>query len=75
MRQPTDFQQRLLERIAEGDTDHEIAAALGCAVEEVPSAVNALLAELDARTPEHAVAIGFRTGLLVADVAPPVAPA
>ena len=55
---------RVLELIAEGYTNDQIARALDISEETVKTHVRKLLGALGARCRAHAVAIGFRKGLL-----------
>jgi DNA-binding CsgD family transcriptional regulator len=62
----TDLQLRVLELAAEGLTQDEIAARLGVSVQTIKSHLKAIRLRLAARSTPHAVAIGFRVGLLEA---------
>jgi DNA-binding CsgD family transcriptional regulator len=57
-------QLQVLARLAQGETNAEIGAALQISVETVKTHVRQLLVRLDATTRAHAVAIGFRRGLI-----------
>jgi DNA-binding CsgD family transcriptional regulator len=57
-------EREVLERIAEGASNHEIGEALYLSPQTVKSHVGSLLAKLGARTRAHAVAVAFREGLL-----------
>lgn len=67
----TDRERVLLEGFAAGFTPSQIARQIGRAPTTVYPSVRSLLAKLGAATEAHAVAIGYRLGLLEI---PPVAP-
>ena len=54
----------VLQLVADGLKNGQIAARLWLSVETVKSHVGAISAKLDAHSRAHAVAIGFRQGLL-----------
>lgn len=60
----TGRQREVLEQIANGLTNYEIAMALGVTEETVKSHARKVLALLRARSRAHAVAIGFELGVL-----------
>ena len=62
--QPTARQLEILQLIADGLSNGEIARRLFITEETCKSHVRALLARLQARSRAEAVAIGFRRGLL-----------
>jgi two-component system nitrate/nitrite response regulator NarL len=57
-------QQEVLELVAEGRTEAQIARALGFALTTAKTHKTAMFRTLGARSAAHAVAIGFRQGLL-----------
>jgi DNA-binding CsgD family transcriptional regulator len=57
-------EQQVLELTAEGLTNAEIGKALFVSEETVKSHLRNLLAKLQARSRAHAVALGFRHGLI-----------
>jgi DNA-binding NarL/FixJ family response regulator len=58
----------VLRLLAEGLTNAQVASRLGVATNTVKSRLTALYAGLDARDRAHAVALGYRRGLLDARV-------
>ena len=62
--EPTARETEVLQLIAEGLVNREIGKALFLSEETVKSHVRHLLAKLQARSRAHAVAVGFRRGLL-----------
>jgi len=62
--EPTAREIEVLQLIAEGLVNREIGKALFLSEETVKSHVRHLLAKLQARSRAHAVAVGFRRGLL-----------
>jgi DNA-binding NarL/FixJ family response regulator len=54
----------ILERIAEGSTNGEIAAELGIGIDTVKTHVARILDKLSARDRTHAVSRALRSGLL-----------
>lgn len=62
--EPTPREIEVLQLIAEGLVNREIGKALFLSEETVKSHVRHLLAKLQARSRAHAVAVGFRRGLL-----------
>lgn len=58
-------QRTILHCLANGDTRDEIAAALGIGPETVKTRQAQLYRRLGARNVAHAVAIGFRQGILL----------
>jgi DNA-binding NarL/FixJ family response regulator len=63
--QPTAREIEVLRLIAEGLVNREIGRRLFLSEETVKSHVRHLLAKLQARSRAHAVAVGFRRGLIV----------
>jgi DNA-binding NarL/FixJ family response regulator len=61
---PTKRELQVLELIAEGLANREIGERLFLSEETVKSHVRHLLAKLQARSRAHAVAVGFRRGLI-----------
>jgi DNA-binding NarL/FixJ family response regulator len=64
VQQPTARETEVLELIAEGLVNREIGSRLFLSEETVKSHVRHLLAKLQARSRAHAVAVGFRRGLI-----------
>jgi DNA-binding CsgD family transcriptional regulator len=64
VRTPSARELQVLALIAEGMTDSEIGGRLFVAPNTVKSHVKNLLAKLGARSRAHAVAVGFRRGLI-----------
>jgi len=62
--EPTPREIQVLQLIAEGLVNREIGKVLFLSEETVKSHVRHLLAKLQARSRAHAVAIGFRRGIL-----------
>lgn len=62
--EPTPRELEVLQLISEGLVNREIGKALFLSEETVKSHVRHLLAKLQARSRAHAVAVGFRRGLL-----------
>jgi DNA-binding NarL/FixJ family response regulator len=62
--QPTARELEVLQLIAEGLVNREIGHRLFLSEETVKSHVRHLLAKLQARSRAHAVAVGFRRGLV-----------
>ncbi len=62
--EPTQREVQVLQLISEGLVNREIGKALFLSEETVKSHVRHLLAKLQARSRAHAVAIGFRRGIL-----------
>lgn len=62
--EPTARETQVLQLISEGLVNREIGEALYLSEETVKSHVRHLLAKLQARSRAHAVAIGFRRGLI-----------
>jgi DNA-binding NarL/FixJ family response regulator len=62
--EPTARETQVLQLISEGLVNREIGEALFLSEETVKSHVRHLLAKLQARSRAHAVAIGFRRGLI-----------
>ena len=62
--EPTARETQVLQLISEGLVNREIGEALFLSEETVKSHVRHLLAKLQARSRGHAVAIGFRRGLI-----------
>jgi DNA-binding NarL/FixJ family response regulator len=62
--QPTAREIEVLQLIAEGLVNREIGHRLFLSEETVKSHVRHLLAKLQARSRAHAVAVGFRRGLI-----------
>jgi DNA-binding NarL/FixJ family response regulator len=62
--QPTAREIEVLQLIAEGLVNREIGHRLFLSEETVKSHVRHLLAKLQARSRAHAVAVGFRRGLV-----------
>jgi DNA-binding CsgD family transcriptional regulator len=60
----TDRETEILQLVADGLANPEIADRLFVARETVKSHVRHILAKLDARSRSHAVAIGLRRGLI-----------
>lgn len=60
----TQLQVDVLEHMADGDSNAEIAAELYRGHETIRTHVKLILAKLRARNRAHAVAIGYETGLL-----------
>ena len=61
---PTPREVQVLQLIAEGLVNREIGKVLFLSEETVKSHVRHLLAKLQARSRAHAVAIGFRRGII-----------
>jgi DNA-binding NarL/FixJ family response regulator len=62
--EPTNREIEVLQLISEGLVNREIGQRLFLSEETVKSHVRHLLAKLQARSRAHAVAVGFRRGLL-----------
>ena len=62
--EPTNREIEVLQLISEGLVNREIGKVLFLSEETVKSHVRHLLAKLQARSRAHAVAIGFRRGIL-----------
>ena len=62
---PTGRETQVLQLIADGLANREIGERLHLSEETVKSHVRHLLAKLDARSRAHAVAVGFRRGLII----------
>jgi DNA-binding NarL/FixJ family response regulator len=62
--QPTAREIEVLQLIAEGLVNREIGSRLFLSEETVKSHVRHLLAKLQARSRAHAVAVGFRRGII-----------
>lgn len=62
--EPTPREVQVLQLISEGLVNREIGKVLFLSEETVKSHVRHLLAKLQARSRAHAVAIGFRRGIL-----------
>jgi two-component system NarL family response regulator len=62
--EPSPREIQVLQLISEGLVNREIGKVLFLSEETVKSHVRHLLAKLEARSRSHAVAIGFRRGLL-----------
>ena len=62
--EPTQREIEVLQLISEGLVNREIGGILFLSEETVKSHVRHLLAKLQARSRAHAVAVGFRRGLL-----------
>jgi len=62
--EPTAREAQVLQLVADGLVNREIGEALFLSEETVKSHVRHLLAKLQARSRAHAVAIGFRRGLV-----------
>jgi DNA-binding NarL/FixJ family response regulator len=62
--EPTARESQVLQLVADGLVNREIGEALFLSEETVKSHVRHLLAKLQARSRAHAVAIGFRRGLI-----------
>jgi DNA-binding NarL/FixJ family response regulator len=62
--QPTPRELEVLQLISEGLVNREIGARLFLSEETVKSHVRHLLAKLQARSRAHAVAVGYRRGLI-----------
>ena len=62
--EPTPREREVLQLIADGLVNREIGVHLHLSEETVKSHVRHLLAKLQARSRAHAVAIGFRRGLV-----------
>ncbi len=60
----TSRQRNVLELMANGYTNEEIALELGVSIETVKSHVKKMLARMNARNRCHLVTVGFLTGLL-----------
>jgi len=63
--EPTPREREVLQLIADGLVNREIGVHLHLSEETVKSHVRHLLAKLQARSRAHAVAIGFRRGLVL----------
>ena len=63
--EPTNSEVEVLQLISEGLVNREIGQRLFLSEETVKSHVRHLLAKLQARSRAHAVAVGFRRGLIV----------
>ena len=63
--EPTPRELEVLQLVADGLANREIGVRLYLSEETVKSHVRHLLAKLQARSRAHAVAIGFRRGLIV----------
>ncbi len=61
---PTTREVQVLQLVAEGLANREIGGSLYLSEETVKSHVRHLLAKLQARSRAHAVAVGFRRGLI-----------
>ena len=64
LREPTGREIEVLQFISDGLVNREIGVRLFLSEETVKSHVRHLLAKLQARSRAHAVAIGFRRGLI-----------
>jgi DNA-binding NarL/FixJ family response regulator len=64
VRAPTPRQLRILELIADGFVDREIAERLQCGTKTVHTHVSSMRRRIGARTRSEAVAIGYRRGWL-----------
>lgn len=64
-----DWVRRLLPLLADGLSNREIAKRLGISEGTVKNYTNGLYLRLGARNRAHAVALGYATGYLAADVA------
>ena len=64
VREPSPRQRQILALLAEGMTAHEIAGRLHLSYFTVRTHITCLREVLGARNRVHAVAIGYRTGLL-----------
>jgi DNA-binding NarL/FixJ family response regulator len=62
--EPTARESQVLQLVADGLVNREIGETLFLSEETVKSHVRHLLAKLQARSRAHAVAIGFRRGLI-----------
>ena len=62
--QPTARELEVLQLVADGLVNREIGTSLFLSEETVKSHVRHLLAKLQARSRAHAVAVGFRRGLI-----------
>ncbi|MFN8187107.1 MAG: LuxR C-terminal-related transcriptional regulator [Gaiellales bacterium] len=62
--EPTAREKQVLQLISDGLVNREIGEALYLSEETVKSHVRHLLAKLQARSRAHAVAVGFRRGLI-----------
>jgi DNA-binding NarL/FixJ family response regulator len=62
--EPTQRETQVLQLVADGLVNREIGETLYLSEETVKSHVRHLLAKLQARSRAHAVAIGFRRGLV-----------
>jgi DNA-binding NarL/FixJ family response regulator len=62
--EPTQRESQVLQLVSDGLVNREIGEALYLSEETVKSHVRHLLAKLQARSRAHAVAIGFRRGLI-----------
>lgn len=58
------MERKILEHLAEGMSNQEIADALGIGFETVRERAFGIRARLGARNAAHAVALGFRAGIL-----------
>jgi DNA-binding CsgD family transcriptional regulator len=65
-------EQQVLELTAQGLTNAEIGRKLLLSEETVKSHLRHLLAKLQARNRAHAVALGFRLGLIALAASPPL---
>jgi DNA-binding NarL/FixJ family response regulator len=63
--EPTHREVEVLQLVSEGLVNREIGQRLFLSEETVKSHVRHLLAKLQARSRAHAVAVGFRRGLIV----------
>ena len=64
MQEPTRREIEVLQLVADGLVNREIGTRLFLSEETVKSHVRHLLAKLQARSRAHAVAVGFRRGLI-----------
>src|SRR5207248_5346913 len=71
--EPTHREIEVLQLISEGLVNREIGKTLFLSEETVKSHVRHLLAKLQARSRAHAVAVGFRRGLLTLQPGPALA--
>jgi len=62
MRKPTKCQRRILQRIAEGDTQRKIAFDLGVGYQTVKNHMLDVRKRIGAKSTENAVAIALREG-------------